>query len=128
MLKIITDCTRVFCVTAASLVLLAGCTEDRYPDDAMVKQDFLILAPQRVPSDVEISLIDTYRSDGDEQSFSQVFVFDVYSSRRISIEDGWLKGSLLVPGDVVGHRKVEFIYQKKSGQWSVTADGPISAQ
>ncbi|MDR6841233.1 hypothetical protein [Pseudoxanthomonas sacheonensis] len=128
MFKIVTDYSRAYSVMVAILILLVGCTVDRYPDDTIVKQDFMRLVPQRIPPDVEVNFIDTYRSDGDGQSFSQVFVFDVNANRRISIENGWLKGSFLVPGDEVRRRKVEFIYQKKGDRWKVVSDGPISSK
>lgn len=63
--------------------------------------------------------------DGDGNSFSQVFVFDVVAAQEMKIERGWLKGILLRKDERLPRRKVELIYHWQGGRWRLVDDGPI---
>lgn len=103
------------------IVLLVGCCS--FPNDQEVKNTFYKLAAIRVPPDISLSVVSTYRGDGDNESFSQVVIFNAVPKNDIIIKQGWLSGITFKKGVPKKNGRVELIYQRSKEQWILTVDG-----
>jgi hypothetical protein len=105
-----------------ALIALIGCSS--FPSDQEVEKVFSKLAAKRVPSDVSVELVSTFRGDGDSESFSQVIVFDAVAKRDVVVNEGWLTGIEFKQAAPKRKGRVELIYRRDpDGRWAVTDDG-----
>lgn len=108
----------------AVLLAVLTLTSCGFPSDHEVETAFLSLAAYKVPSEITLEVVSTYRGDGDDESFSQVVIFNAVAKQDMLVKDGWLSGIEFKKDSPKKLGRVELIYRRRdSKEWVITDDG-----